>query len=106
MMDTAYVRSLKNIVKGLPNNKNELIDQIRMLLGFSKEDFENFLKILDKAKYSRVEFEVFNTELELSKILDGPLEVHVKISTADTEISVRYVSQLESNEGNKNVVKF
>jgi len=91
MENISWLNSLKDAIESLPDGKCEAMDQIRMLVGISVEDFETLLRLLDKSNYSRVVFEVSNTEVELGKALGYPLEVNVKIVTAQGEVSLRFL---------------
>ena len=85
------MNSLRDAVESLPSGNCGAMDQIRLMLGIPVADFEVLLGLLDKSNYSRVEFGVLNTVIELSKASEGQLEVNVRIATAQGEGSLRFL---------------
>lgn len=90
------MNSLRDAIERLPTGKCEALNQIRLMLGISVEDFEALLRLLNKSSYSRVEFELLNTVIELSKASKGKLEVNVRIATDQGEVSLRFLFKTSS----------
>ena len=87
---------MRTTIDSLTVSKWDEINHVRVLLGIPAEDFESLLMLIYKSTYSRMSFKVLNTEVELSKITDGQLEVKIVMANAQGE--VRLTFQFNGNE--------
>ena len=91
-LEKMWLTSLIETIRGLPDGKYETINQVRELIGgISVENFEAILEALNTSNRGSLTFcGAMGTEVELSKITEGKLDVDVRFDIARGNVTLRY----------------
>lgn len=91
-MEELWLGSLIETIRSSPDGKYETINQVRKLIGdISIEKFEAALEALAKSERGRLTFYgAMGTEVELSKITEGELDVDVRFDIARGKVEFHY----------------
>jgi len=84
--------SIIDTIRDLPDGKYETINQVRELIGgISVENFEAILEALATSNRGCLTFcGAMGTEVELSKITEGKLDVDVRFDVARGNVTLHY----------------